>query len=278
MSASGNGRDTAERVLLIAGQTLRAAARQRAVAVLAVLAVAFVAGAVGLTALNFGETELKFLSDVGFGAMMIFGSALTIVATAQLFFAELEHRSLHTLLAKPVRRAEFIAGQYLGVLALVAALCAGLTILLGAILWSRERALSASLGAAVHVVDYGALAAIGFALWLKLAVLSAWTLLLASFARTQLFAITLGFLVLAICQLQFLAQAAVERAGTAPARVAGRLLAGVFPDFRIFDLAEVTGRGVAPVGAHLGGIALYGVAYAAVIGALAAWSFSQREL
>ena len=36
---------------------------------------------------RFGVSELKFLSDFGFGAMAFFGSALTIVAMAQLFTA-----------------------------------------------------------------------------------------------------------------------------------------------------------------------------------------------
>jgi ABC-type transport system involved in multi-copper enzyme maturation permease subunit len=40
--------------------------------------------------------------------MTFFGSALTIAATAQLFFSEIENRTVLTLLAKPVWRSEFI--------------------------------------------------------------------------------------------------------------------------------------------------------------------------
>src|SRR6185436_3698654 len=80
----------------------------------------------------------KFLADCGLGAMAFFGAALTVAATAQLFFSEIENRTALTLLAKPVWRAEFILGKFLGVAALAAIFCALLTSLLAAVLWWRE--------------------------------------------------------------------------------------------------------------------------------------------
>lgn len=77
------------RVLLIAQNTLREAARQKLFHVLVLLAFGLVLGARWLRDFNFGAPELKFIADCGFGAMTFFGSALTIAATAQLFFSEL---------------------------------------------------------------------------------------------------------------------------------------------------------------------------------------------
>ena len=42
---------------------------------------------------NFGSSELKFIADFGFGGMTVFGSALAIIVTAQLFLGEIEHRT-----------------------------------------------------------------------------------------------------------------------------------------------------------------------------------------
>ena len=96
------------RIRLIAGNTLLEAARQKLFNFLLLLAVALVAGAQWFRDFNFGTPELKFLSDFGFGAMAFFGAALTITATAQLFFSEIENRTVLTLLAKPVSRADFM--------------------------------------------------------------------------------------------------------------------------------------------------------------------------
>src|SRR5688500_5742639 len=112
------------RVRLIAGNTMREAVRQRLFAFVGLLAVALVVGAQWLRELNFGSPELKFIADFGFGAMAFFGSVLTIIAMAQLFFSEIEHRTVLTLLAKPVRRSEFVIGKYSGVVVLAGLFCA----------------------------------------------------------------------------------------------------------------------------------------------------------
>jgi ABC-2 type transport system permease protein len=73
---------------------------------------------------SFGEdaqyiTQLKFIKDTGLGAVSIFGSIIAIVATAQLLPAELENRTIYTILAKPVHRSEFLLGKFAGVVLLL---------------------------------------------------------------------------------------------------------------------------------------------------------------
>ena len=87
-------------------------------------AVALVVSALLLGEFNFGASELKFLADFGFGALTFFGSLLAIIASAQLFFGEIENRTALTLLAKPVRRSEFILGKFVGVWAVSFLFCA----------------------------------------------------------------------------------------------------------------------------------------------------------
>src|SRR4051812_14972959 len=122
------------RVVLIAHNTLREAVRHKLLNFLLLLALALVLGARWFRDFNFGAPELKFLADCGFGAIAFFGAALVIAATAQLFFGEIESRTALTLLAKPVWRAEFVLGKFLGVAALAAIFCGLLTIVLAAVL------------------------------------------------------------------------------------------------------------------------------------------------
>ena len=270
-----------ERALLIAHNTLLEAARQKLFGFLLLLALALVGSAQWFREFNFGAPELKFLSDFGFGAMAFFGAALTIAATAQLFFSEIEHRTALTLLAKPVWRAEFILGKYLGIVAVAAVFCALLTALLAGVLWSRETALMREMPEAFtsgRVLHYADLAAVGFLQWLKLAVLAAFTLLVASYAQTQLYTITAGFFVLVICHLQYLAQEVYARAGSMAVRVLGGVVGLVFPNFQLFNFADELGAGGALPWDRVARVSFYALGYIAAAGALSVYSFRQREI
>lgn len=272
---------SAVRIGLIAGYTLRQASRQRVFHAILVLAVALVVGVQWLRELSFGTSELKFVADFGFGAIAFFGAALAIASTAQLFFAEIEQRTVLTLLARPVRRSEFLLGKFAGIAAVLAVFGGVLTASLALVLWSRETALMRAYPDAFghgRAIDYAALAGAGFAQWLKLSVLAALTLLVASFARTQLFTMVTGFFILVICHLQHFAQHAAARGGSLWSRGAAWLLATAFPDFQTFDFSESVGAGDGISAGTLAGVSGYGIAYAAAVCALAIFSFNRREL
>jgi ABC-type transport system involved in multi-copper enzyme maturation permease subunit len=259
---------------LIAQNTLREAVRQKLFHFLLLLAVGLVLGAQYFREFNFGAPELKFIADLGFGATGLLGVVLTVTATAQLFFSELENRTVLTLLAKPVGRAEFVLGKFLGTAAVTALFCASLTLLLAAVLWSRETTLLREYPGAFpdgHIISYGRLAVTGGLLWLKLAVLGALTLLVASYARTALFTMATGALIYLICHLQPFLQEAAARSGPGFARTLAGLLARVLPNFQLFNAGDVAGE-------YLSGIAVYALGYVSAACALAVFSFRRREI
>lgn len=269
------------RTLLIAHNTLLEAFRQKLLNFLLFLALALVLGARWFRDFNFGAPELKFLADCGFGAMSFFGAALTVAATAQLFFSEIENRTALTLLAKPVWRAEFILGKFLGIAALVAIFCALLTTLLAAILWWREGELMREFPdnfAQGRVVSYGMVALAGFLQWLKLTVLASFALLVASFAQTQLFTVVTGFFILVICHLQYLAQDAYVRGGSWLGRLTAAGIAAIFPNFQLYAVADSLNAIDAPPFFHVARIGVYSLGYIGVACGLAVFSFRQREI
>ncbi len=269
------------RLLFIAQNTLREAVRQKIFILLLVLALGLVAGAQFFREFHFGSHELKFLTDVGFGAMAGFGAVLAVVATAQLFFSEIERRTILTLLAKPVWRAEFVLGKFAGVAVLTAVFCGGLTALLAGVLWVRESALMRELPDAFAgggMISYAQVALVGLLQWVKLLLLSALTLLVASYAQTQLFTVVMGFVVWVSCHLQHLAQAASARGGASAARVIMGWAAHVLHDFQVFNLGEILGGEKALPWSYLGRVLLYAGAYIVVGCALAVFCFRRREL
>jgi hypothetical protein len=269
------------RIRLIAGNTLLEAARQRLFHFLLFFAVALVLGARWFRDFNFGAPELKFLSDFGFGAMAFFGAALTITATAQLFFSEIENRTVLTLLAKPVGRADFVLGKFFGVAAVTAIFCALLTGILTAVLATRETALAHEMPEAVARggrIHLESVVAAGLVQWSKLAVLGAFTLLVASFAQSQLFTVIAGFFILVICHLQYLAQESYARAGSAVAQFVGVVIGLLFPNFQLFNLGDELGLGGALAWERVARVELYALGYVAAACALAIYCFRQREI
>ncbi len=269
------------RVRLIARNTLLEASRQKLFSFLLLLALGLVGGAQWFREFNFGASELKFLADLGYGAMAFFGAALTIAATAQLFFSEIDNRTALTLLAKPVWRAEFVLGKYLGVVAVTAVFCALITGLLVAMLWSRESALmrefpdSFGQGHTLRIVD---LAWAGYLQWLKLTVLAAFTLLVATFSRTQLYTVVTGFFVVVICHLQYLAQDVYAQGGSTFGQVVAGVLGLMFPNFQLFNFADNVGAGVPVAWDRVARVSVYALGYVAGGCGLSVFSFRQREI
>lgn len=274
------------RLGIIAGNTFREAVRQKLFIFFLLLAVGLLGGAFLLKGLAreiaFGSSELKFIADFGFGALVFFGSALTIATTAQLFFSEIENRTALTLLAKPLWRAEFIFGKFLGVFAVIGVFCALVVGLMLAILWQRENDLMTSNPDAFangqRMIAYGDVLIVGLLQWLKFGVLTAIVLLIASFSNTNLFTVVTGFFVLVICHLQYLARDAWGKVDNAVVGFVVQALSFVFPNFQLFNLADNIGQGAGVAGDVALRVAGYGVLYIAVIGGLAVYSFRNREI
>jgi hypothetical protein len=153
--------------------------------------------------------------------------------------------------------------------------------LLAAVLWWREGELMREFPdnfAQGRVVSYGLVALAGAMQWLKLAVLAAFTLLVASFAQTQLFTVISGFFILVICHLQYLAQDSYARGGSVAGRIVAAGIAAVFPNFQLFTVADSLNEADAPALMHVLQIGLYGAGYIVAACGLAVFSFRKREI
>lgn len=265
---------------LIAEITFREAVRQRLLVMLILVATAVAASARFLTGLNFGSSESKFLVDMGMGALAFFGAILAIVGPVELFFGEIERRTVLTVLGKPVGRAEFVVGKLGGVLALLLVFCVTLTaMLIGLLWWSQARpAAIATAAADAQDVAYAGVALCGLLQWLKLGVLATLTLFLASYARSGLFATMTGFLVWIIGQIQYVVRDFYGLMDSAWARFGARILGAVVPDFQLFNVGDHVANGRLLTTGLVGGIALYALAYMVVYGCLAIYCFHHREL
>lgn len=276
--------DSFTRIRLISGTTFLEAVRQKFFNSLLLISIALVGSSTFFQQFDFGTGELKFITDFGFGALFFFGSILSITATTQLFFNEMENRTALTVLAKPVYKLEFLAGKFLGAHLLMLCFTLAITLVLSVILYWREMALLERLGEE-HVLDgslirYGDVFLFGFLQWMKFGILAALTLFVASFSNTNLYTIVVSFFMLLICQLQYIARdtyAGME-AGWERTLVMGIGL--IFPNFQLFNIGDqlVFDAEIGPVLTTVLQIVGYGVIYTLAFILLAQVNFCRREI
>jgi len=230
------------RIRLIAGTTFLEAVRQKFFNSLLLISIALVGSSTFFQQFDFGTGELKFITDFGFGALFFFGSILSITATTQLFFNEIENRTALTMLAKPVYKLEFLAGKFLGAHVLMLCFTLVITLVLSAILYWRETALIARLGeeafAEGGLIRYGDVFLFGFIQWMKFGILAAITLFIASFSNTNLYTIVVSFFMLIICQLQYIARDAYSGMEASWERILVLGLGLIFPNFQLFNIGD----------------------------------------
>lgn len=230
------------RIRLIAGSTFLEAVRQKFFNSLLLISIALVGSSTFFQQFDFGAGELKFIVDFGFGALFFFGSILSITATTQLFFNEIENRTALTMLAKPVYKLEFLAGKFLGAHLLMLCFTAVISLVLCGILYWRETIIVAQLGEEIlldgPLLRYGDVFLFGFLQWMKFGILAAITLFIASFSNTNLYTIVVSFFVLIICQLQYIARDAYTGMEEGIGRILVQVLGLLFPNFQLFNIGD----------------------------------------
>lgn len=271
------------RLLPLARVTFLEALRQRFFGFLLVLGVALALAALPLRAIDFGHGELKFLADLGFGVTLLFGSILAVVLPAQLLYAELDNRTALTLLAKPVGRAEFLLGKFLGAWAVLAVFALVITAVVGGILVLREpevAARAARLNATPPELSLTGLASHAGLQVLRLGLVAALTLLVGALARTFLYTVVVGSLAVLAGQLVWIAQDALQRPETDGLLRAGLWVASrAFPNLQMFNLGETLV--LAPSQTDAAMVlepALAGLAYLALVLSLGCLAFRRREI
>lgn len=146
------------RILAIALNTYRESLRARILIGLAgvAFAVAFYSIIVGAYTLRSGA---RVVSDLGAASLSVFSIAVAIIIGATSLHRELEQKTIFPILARPIRRSEYLIGKYLGTLLTLAVFIladAGLVLLISAVLAGRSFWLVAGAGVATLATLGGA--------------------------------------------------------------------------------------------------------------------------
>ena len=283
------------RVVAISGNTFLELTRLKVFYFVLLFALLLIGSSAFMARLTF-QQEFQVLKDISLGAMSIFTSLLAIIATARLLPQEIEDRTVYTILAKPVPRFEYLTGKLFGVLLLLVVSTAAMTALFFATLYFREhsalaettRQLSARPPAEMtealneiraSTFNAGLVPSI-VVIFLKSGLLASLTLFISTFATSNIFTVVVAVFVYFIGHLQATAREfwLQEQGSSWMSRTFLAIVALLFPDLQLFNLADEVVAGTAiPHGLFLK-IAALGCFYVVLYLMLAAAVFAGREL
>jgi ABC-type transport system involved in multi-copper enzyme maturation permease subunit len=103
------------RVAALALNTFRESVRDKVLLTLLVFGGLVMAVATVVPFVALGEGE-KIVKDVGLSAIAIFSVLIAILVGGRIVYLEAEKRTIYLVLARPVRRMEFVLGKYIGLL------------------------------------------------------------------------------------------------------------------------------------------------------------------
>ncbi|HSB73848.1 MAG TPA: ABC transporter permease [Candidatus Methylomirabilis sp.] len=251
------------RIAAIAFNTFREAIRDRILYSLLVFAMAMIGASVILSMLSVGG-EARIIKDLGLAAIGLVGTLIAVFIGVGLVHKEIERRTLYTIITKPIRRADFVLGKFLG-LALtlavnVAIMGAGLILLASSeearFTWELLLPLALTL--------------------LKLLLVTAIAVLFSTFSTPTLSAIfTLALVVVGSLADDLKLFAATFGGPLTQATVL--ILYLVLPNLASLDVGAAVVRGETVPAAIAWLAAAYGLAYVAALLASAVWIFQYRD-
>jgi ABC-type transport system involved in multi-copper enzyme maturation permease subunit len=252
---------------IVAINTFREAVRDRVLYNLIVFALMMMGAAILVGEISIGIDRLVII-NLGLSAISIFGLVMAIFIGVGLVYKEMEKRTLYSLLAKPVRRWEFLVGKFGGLVLTLVVNTLFMTVGLAAALLYVSRQFART--------DATILVAIYFIL-LELALVTAFALFFSCFSSPILSTLfTLGIYVAGFFSADIRGIGMVTRSPAiqATARVVSYLL----PNFRNFNVISAASHGDAIPFSLVWQNTAYAALYVALVLIAASAIFSGRNL
>lgn len=252
------------RILAVAGNTFRESVRDKALYVLLAFAAAAILGSKALGWISVGQ-DIKVVKDISLASVSLFGVLISIFVGANLVYKEIDKRTIYTIVSRPIHRAEFVLGKYLGLAALLFVVTAAMTA-----------------GGAAYVVVLGGRVAASF---FFAALLSYCELLLITAAAVLLSSLTSPILGAVVVFCLYLGGHATGILLDLPPHFEGTWLKSVMegayyiiPNLSNFNIRSMAANNVPVRLAYIGWAVAYGLVYTAMLLGLAALAFEDKDL
>jgi len=257
------------RIWAIALNTFREAARIRVLYGILVLVLGSNLLAVFVGELSQREAD-RFARDIGLAGISMFGSLTAIFLGVFLLYTEVQRRTIHAIVCKPISRWEFVVGKFAGMAVVLSVLVGVFAVaMLGMLVWQHT---GVSAGVAKAVVLS----------WLEVITVAAIAIFFSSFSTPFLSGIfALGMWVIGRLTPDL---EAATRAAAPWIRITTRVALEIVPDVHLFAVSGRTLDGTA-VSVHgdfvpwsyVALAAAHGVGWTVALVAFAALLFHRRD-
>ncbi len=255
------------RAAIVALNTFREAVRDRVLYNLIFFALLMISAAVLVGEISIGIERLVIV-NLGLTAISITGLVMAVFIGVSLVYKEMDKRTLYALLSKPLRRWEFLAGKFAGLLLTLTVNTALMTLgLVAALLYVTHT---------LRLADANILVAVYFIL-LQLALVTGLALLFSCFSTPMLSTLfTLGIYLAGLFSADL--RASGMNANSRALELVTRALYYVLPNFSNFNAIHAAGHGRAIPFTLVWANTAYTAAYLLVILLAASAVFSSRDL
>jgi ABC-type transport system involved in multi-copper enzyme maturation permease subunit len=240
-----------------------------------VYGVIFVVVAINFAAVACGEVSLaeeaRVARDFGLAGMSLFGAMTAIVLGVLLLYNEIQKRTVHVILSKPIRRFEFVVGKYLGMAVTLTLLVVAFAVALALMLSTQKVGFDQNVAKAVVLG------------WCEVMLVAAVAIFFSSFSTPYLsgiFSFALFVIGRSYAELSYAAEKWKEPVLAGIAKVALWLV----PDLHLFVISggqvkgeHVTVNGVFVSWAYVGSAAIYALMMIVALLLLAIAIFSRRD-
>lgn len=255
------------RMAAIAVHTFKESVREKVLYSLVLFAFLIIGAGLVLGSVSVGANDIA-LANLGLSSISILGLLIAVFIGISLVWKEMDRRTLYNVLSKPVARAEFILGKFLGLVLTLLANTAVMTAGLYLVLWYEKGRLGAT--------DVAPLEAAYFIL-LQLTLAVGVALLFSTISSPALSAIfTVSLYV--IGNLLGDLQAFGEQSASAAVRGVSRALSLVLPDFGALNDIAPAAHGELVSGSQMLTHSIYVALYVAALLSATIVIFERKDL
>lgn len=251
------------KIITIALNTFKEAKRDRVLYLLFFFVIICLVFSRFLALLTVGD-RVKIIKDVGLASISLFGMLMAILMGTGLVYKEIDKKTIFTLLAKPIHRAEFLLGKFLGLVMTIFIMTVLMTVIFMLILFLHTLSFEWKILVAILYIFF------------ELCLMTAVALLFSTFT-TPILASLYSLAFYLIGHLSWSMEMLIKKVKSGAGRTALKILYTVLPDLENFNFKTEVVHNLPIPGKLLGYSFLYGVVYTAFILFLAMMVFRRRD-
>jgi ABC-type transport system involved in cytochrome c biogenesis permease component len=251
-------------IFTLAKYTIKGYIKERILLVVLIFGFLLMAASYIMSPLAVGAQQ-KIVVDIGLAAIPLFGILLIVLLGAGRFYQEKEQGILKALLVKPITRADFVIGKWLGTVLTVIMVVLLMAVVYLFVMWLSGAAFSANIFWAIYLAMF------------EIALVAAVLSLFSSFTSPVL----ASFFTICTAAAGHLSKDLLEFAdrfsGAVPKFLA-HVAYYVLPNLGLFNVREEAVHGLTLPDGFIGSVTLYGLFYTITLVLLWAAIFKLKEI